>query len=820
MLGIPYTIQEIAQYALALDLFQGEFDPAPVKYLAWDSRSISHGRETLFVALSTDNRDGHDYISQAYEKGVRNFLTSQKLPYADVNYALCENTLETLQLWARNHRRRFDYPVIAITGSNGKTIVKEWLTTLLEAQFQVVKSPMSYNSQIGTPASLLQLHPMADLAIIEAGISQPGEMDILNELIFPTHGILTHMGDAHADGFSSFGDKLDEKAKLFQGVKQVWMHADQEEVFQSIQAKNLALVSIGTSPEADLQITSIKPYGKGTMLQILEDCQTLEITLPRRDKAFIENVTLSMLAARKLGMEWEEIQERVSLLSPVEMRTEMITDNPEITIINDAYNSDLESIRNALQVLVRNSSHPKHILILSDIMHLGDQQVQKHQDILKEAEDLLGAGQVYTIGPVFHSLRKENAYPDTEAFMKAASYEPFRDAVVLLKGARPFQLENILPLLNQKLNSSAFVINLETLSNNYRYLKSLLPEGTKTMCMVKAYAYGSGSWEIASALEQEGATYLTVAYASEAISLRQKGIRMPIMVMNADLDSIPELLAYDIEPQVYSLDFLEKYLQKARLSAQSRYRIHLKLETGMGRLGLKKDDLNRLVSLISLHPDLEVISVMTHLAAADEAEADAFSQKQVKRFQQMYAYLQENLGLQAFRHVLNTAGILRLPEYSFEMVRMGIGLYGISPTDSLQSELTEIGSLITQISQIQEHPSGTSIGYGRAQTTTRDSRIATIPLGYADGIPRSLGNGKISFLINGQLAPTFGRICMDMLMLDVTDIPSAKAGDEVVLIGKQGEQQVSVIDLAKAADTIPYEILVRISPRVRRLYVR
>lgn len=820
MLGIPYKIQEIAQFALAQDLFQGEFDPAPVKYLAWDSRSISHGKETLFVALSTDNRDGHDYISQAYEKGVRNFLTSQKLPYTDVNYALCENTLETFQLWARNHRRRFDYPVIAITGSNGKTIVKEWLTTLLEAQFQVVKSPMSYNSQIGVPASLLQLHPMADLAIIEAGISQPNEMDVLHELIFPTHGILTHMGDAHADGFTSFEEKLDEKAKLFQGVKQVWMHADQKEVFQSIQVKNLAVTSIGTSPEADLQITSCESYGNGAMLQILEDCQTLEITLPQRDEAFVENATLSMLAARKLGMEWEEIQERVALLSPVEMRTEMITDNPEITIINDAYNSDLESIRNALQVLVRNSSHPRHILILSDIMHLGDQQVQKHQDILKEAEDLLGAEQVYTIGPVFHSLRKENAYPDTEAFMKAANYKSFRDAVVLLKGARPFRLENILPLLNQKLNSSALVINLEALSQNYRYLKSLLPEGTKTMCMVKAYAYGSGSWEIASALEQEGATYLTVAYASEAISLRQKGIRMPIMVMNADLDSISELLAYDIEPQVYSLDFLEKYLQKARLSAQSRYRIHLKLETGMGRLGLKKAELNRLVSLISLHPDLEVISVMTHLAAADEAEADDFSRKQVKRFQQMYAYLQENLGLQAFRHVLNTAGILRFPEYSFEMVRMGIGLYGISPTDTLQSELAEVGSLITQISQIQEHPSGTSIGYGRAQTTTRDSRIATIPLGYADGIPRSLGNGKISFLINGQPAPTFGRICMDMLMLDVTDIPTAKAGDEVVLIGKQGERQVSVADLAKAADTIPYEILVRISPRVRRVYVR
>ncbi|MEL6191506.1 MAG: bifunctional UDP-N-acetylmuramoyl-tripeptide:D-alanyl-D-alanine ligase/alanine racemase [Bacteroidota bacterium] len=820
MLGIPYTIQEIAQYSLAQDLFQGEFDPAPVKYLAWDSRSISHGKETLFVALSTDNRDGHDYISQAYEKGVRNFLTSQKLPYKDVNYALCENTLETFQLWARNHRRRFDYPVVAITGSNGKTIVKEWLTTLLEAQFQVVKSPMSYNSQIGVPASLLQLHPMADIAIIEAGISQPDEMDILHELIFPTHGILTHMGDAHADGFTSFEEKLTEKAKLFQGVRHLWMHADQEEVFQSIQAKNLAVTSIGRSPEADLQITSSESYGNGAMLQILEDCQTLEITLLQRDEAFIENTTLSMLAARKLGMEWEDIQERVSLLSPVEMRTEMITDNPEITIINDAYNSDLESIRNALQVLVRNSSHPKHILILSDIMHLGDQQVQKHQDILKEAEDLLGAEQVYTIGPVFHNLRKENAYLDTKAFMKAASYEGFRDTVVLLKGARPFRLENILPLLNQKLNSSAFVINLEALSNNYRYLKSLLPEGTKSMCMVKAYAYGSGSWEIASALEQEGATYLTVAYTSEAISLRQKGIRMPIMVMNANLDSIPELLAYDIEPQVYSLDFLEKYLQKARLSARSRYRIHLKLETGMGRLGLKKAELNRLVPLISLHPDLEVISVMTHLAAADEAEADDFSHKQVKRFQQMYAYLQENLGLQAFRHVLNTAGILRFPEYSFEMVRMGIGLYGISPTDSIQSELTEIGSLITQISQIQEHPNGTSIGYGRAQTTTRDSRIATIPLGYADGIPRSLGNGKISFLINGQPAPTFGRICMDMLMLDVTDIPSAKAGDEVVLIGKQGEQQVSVVDLAKAADTIPYEILVRISPRVRRVYVR
>lgn len=796
MLGLPYHINEIATAAGALDLFQGQLRPSPLSYVSFDSRTISHGAETLFVALKTPNRDGHAFIADAYEKGVRNFLTEHPLNYKDCNYALCDNCLDTLQRWAMVHRQKFSYPVVGITGSNGKTIVKEWLATLLDMHVQVVKSPMSYNSQLGVALSLLRMHPQADIALIEAGISQKEEMASLWLMIQPDLGILTHMGSSHANGFASEQEKLQEKMQLFEGVEKVLVGDGQVEVIEALQRAQL-------------------PF---------HTTKELSLTLPEhvQNEADKENLALCLLTIQHLQIPLSEVMERIPLLHPVEMRTQWITDNPEITLINDSYNSDEDSVRNALQLLLKDPTHKKKQIILSDIPSLGNRQREVHETILREMCDTLGTEQVYTIGPIFKSLNHPQSYSSTGELQASLQYASFQNSTLLLKGARRYKLEHLIPFFNRKLNATYFKIRLHQLAENYRALKSGLPEGIHTMCMVKAGSYGSGTWQIAQVLEQEGATYLAVAYASEGIELRQAGIRLPIMVMNPDDSSIDSLLQFEIEPEVSNFEFLDKFLRAARLSGQKSYRIHVKLETGMGRLGFVEDELPKLIEMIARYPDLEIVSVLSHLAAADDPTEDEFSLAQAQRFQAMDQYLRAELGIVPFRHILNTAGLLRFPQFAFEMVRMGIGLYGINPLDSEEksTKIKEIGSLHSSISQIREYPAGMSIGYGRSQETKRTSRIATVAIGYADGIPRSVGNGKASFMVNGQLAPTFGRICMDMLMLDVSDIPSARPGDSVLIFGRDQEDYLSIKTLAQAADTIPYEILVRLSSRIRRIYER
>ncbi|RMG69867.1 MAG: bifunctional UDP-N-acetylmuramoyl-tripeptide:D-alanyl-D-alanine ligase/alanine racemase [Bacteroidetes bacterium] len=819
MLGTPYTIQEIAEATLARDLFQGLPERQSLRYIAYDTRRISHGRETVFVALRTANRDGHDFIPEAMARGVRSFIVDRPLAIPEIQYALVDDTLEALQIWALQHRQRFEYPVIGITGSNGKTTVKEWLATLLEADFQLVKSPMSYNSQLGVALSLLQMRPGADLALIEAGVSRQGEMAVLEEMIRPTLGIFTHLGPAHAEGFASEAEKLHEKAGLFARAGAVLARSAQAEVLAELKDLGIPLHTVGEHPGDQLQVRTLRTDPDSWYAEVQEPDRRWPFSFPARSRADRTNVLLAILAARHLGLSPEVIQSRLPLLYPVEMRSELITDNPEITLINDSYNCDPDSVRNALNLLRHTKVQARRIAILTDIPHQGVQQVEVQQQLLDEARAI--ADEVITVGPVFAGMNDgaDRSFETTEALLAAIRYEDFVDSTVLLKGARAFALERVLPRLQRKLNATHFAVNLRQLGENFRLLKAQLPPQTRTMGMVKALAYGSGTWEIAAELAQTGVDYLAVAFASEAIELREAGIELPIMVMNPDPSSLEALIQYDIEPEVSNLDLLRQYLRAIRLTDRTRYRIHLKIETGMGRLGFRYEALPELVAFIRQHPDLEIVSVLTHLAAADDPAEDAFSATQVQRFEAAYAYLQAELGLFAWRHVLNTAGILRFPAWAFEMVRMGIGLYGLAPVDT-GLDLQEIGSLRSLITQIQTHPAGSGIGYGRAQVTTRKSRIATLPIGYADGIPRSVGEGKAHFLLRGQRVPTFGRICMDMLMLDVTDVPEAQAGDEVVLFGWQGETFLSVAELAEAAGTIPYEILVRISPRVRRVYVR
>ncbi|MFN0201457.1 MAG: alanine racemase [Bacteroidia bacterium] len=799
MLGIHYTLPEIAQMIEALDLFQGAEAQYPLQMLAFDTRNIMQGEETLFIALKTQYRDGHDFIEKAIEKGVKNFLVDRHLNFTGVNYILVENTLDSLQIWAMRHRQRFTYPVIGITGSNGKTIVKEWLTTLLEPNYQIVKSPMSYNSQLGVAISLLQMSEQSQLAIIEAGISKPQEMEILAEMIQPTIGIFTHIGNAHSENFTSLKEKINEKWKLFSTCDAIFC-TDNKQLASPVLQANQSFSTFADLPE--------------NLTTFFKKCPNLPT------KADKENAALASLVALHLGLDRDLLCERLPLLYPILMRVEMITDNPRITIINDSYNSDRDSVMNAFQVLKFTHSHATKKVILSDMQHQGKAQVKLQKEVLAIAEKLLGKENVYTIGEVFCTLRTENTYPSTQNFIQQFDNKAFQDCVLLIKGARNFELERLIPLFNPKLNASIFKINLNYLSQNLRYFKSLLPQHTKMMCMVKAFSYGSGTWEVAEVLQKESVDYLAVAYTSEAVELREKGIKLPIMVMNPEASNMLSLAKYNIQPEIYEFDLLEKYLRAARLAGLTTYPIHLKFDTGMGRLGFSEEDLPHLFQYLTQYPDIQVVSLMTHLAAADDESADAFTLQQLERFEKIWRTFAQTLGITPLRHALNSAGILRFPQYAWDMVRLGVGLYGINPTNLPEpsQRLKEIGTLQTLISQIHSYPENTSVGYGRSQFTHRESRIATVPIGYADGILRCLGNGKTQFWLHGKPAPTFGRVCMDMLMLDVTDIPEAKIGDTVLIFGENNSDQQSVNAIAAAANTISYEILTRISPRVRRVY--
>jgi alanine racemase len=746
-------------------------------------------------------------------------MVERRLSLRDVNYILVDDVIDSLQQWARYHRLQFDYPVIGITGSNGKTIVKEWLTTLLEHHFSIAKSPMSYNSQLGVPLSLLQLTGQADLALIEAGISRPDEMEQLQEIIRPTLGVLTHMGAAHADGFASEEEKLAEKVKLFSGVEEVLMGADQEDVRTFLQQQPLRLRTVGHWPEASLRLRAATPDSQGWNVDLQEAENRYAFRIPLPGQAALENALLVILTARSLGISPTDIADRLPLLHPVEMRTELITDNPEITILNDSYNADLDSVRNAFQMLATIEAQPRRTVILSDLLNQGGSQRDMQQQILKEAIDLFGADQVWTVGPVFKKIHAKRSFATTEDLIQAFEYEQFKGSSLLLKGARPFGLERLIPLLNRRPNATFLQLDLDKLVNNLRLLREQLPPQTKIMGMVKAFSYGSGSWEIAQVLAEEGIEYLAVAYPSEGIELRRKGIELPIAVTHPEASGLAALLQYDLEPVIYNFPLLESFYRVARLQGQPPFRFHLKLDTGMGRLGFLPSDKQRLTEIFARYPDLQLVSILSHLAAADDPEEDNFTRQQVAHFREFCAHFHRILGISPLRHILNTAGATRFPEFAFDMVRLGIGLYGIDPGGRMKG-LQEIASLHSMISQVHTYPAGSSVGYGRAQYTQRESRIATVPVGYADGVLRNLGMGKLRCLVHGKPTPTFGRICMDTLMLDVTDIPEAEVGDEVVLFGQQGDSVLSLQEVAEKAGTIAYEIMARISPRVRRIYIR
>ncbi|HXS36983.1 MAG TPA: bifunctional UDP-N-acetylmuramoyl-tripeptide:D-alanyl-D-alanine ligase/alanine racemase [Flavipsychrobacter sp.] len=808
-----------------------------VEDLIIDSRKIDRPENALFIAIKTNLRDGHNFISDAYEKGVRNFLVSQRLDtsqYPATNFLLVKDTLIALQQIAATYRKQFKIPVIGITGSNGKTITKEWLYQLLSDSYQIVRSPKSFNSQVGVPLSVWLLEKDHQLAIFEAGISQPAEMEKLERIIQPTIGIFTNIGEAHSEGFLNTRQKINEKLVLFRHAKQLIYCKDYPELNECIvqyfnqlkgheSEQQLQLFTWSQKTEADLRILSMDKTAGKTAIKALYNGKEINITIPFIDPASIENAIHCWCTMLLLDVNQEYIQQQMLLLQPVSMRLELKHGINACTIINDTYNSDLTSLHIALDYLEQQKQHKHHTVILSDMLQVGRPDTDLYEEVAaltvrRNINRFIGIGPaLYKHKAIFRKYKKLRSifFKSTDEFLKKFHLLTFNDEAVLLKGARVFAFEKIGLLLEQKIHQTILSINLSALTHNLNTFRARLQPGVKTMAMVKAFAYGSGSYEIANLLQFSGVDYLAVAYTDEGIGLRKAGITMPIMVMSPDAISFDRMIAWKLEPEIFSLHSLDSFIDIARMLGINNYPVHIKLDTGMHRLGFMPDEIDTLVQKIENSTQVHIASIFSHLAASEDAAFDDFTKKQAAAFQEMSTQLQSYLSYKPLRHLCNSAAIVRHPELQFDMVRLGIGLYGIDSSNILQDQLKQIGTLKTTIAQIKTVPQGDTIGYGRKGIATDTTRIATICIGYADGYSRSLGNGIGHVLIHNKPAKVIGVIAMDMCMVDISDIPEAKEGDDVVIFSSE----LPVTLLAKWADTIPYEIMTGISQRVKRVYV-
>lgn len=825
-----YSIGKIAEIISATWIRTGS-PSAAVHTLVYDSRRMQQADAALFVALIGSGRDGHAFIQDAYEKGARLFLISAHdswLPSdPSVTVLWVPNTLEAIQTLASWHRQQFEYPVLAITGSNGKTIIKEWLYAILSPKLKVIRSPSSFNSQLGVALSLWQLSSDQDLAILEAGISQRGEMEKLEKMIQPTRGIFTNIGDAHDEGFTSKWEKAQEKAKLFQHASVVFHCADHTIVGEAIESLKLLnpemqVVTWGrdAAKMPQLCIQEVEKGIRSTQLKTSYQGQEISWQIPFTDDASLENIGHVLLYLLWSGLAVSDIQQGMDALQPVAMRLELKRGIHQCSVINDSYSADIHSLRVALDFLVRQKQHAIHTVILSDILESGiPEQILYTQvaDILKayQINRMIGIGSAMMAHQhVFKTAVPSLAFfPTTNDFLAAFSQTNWDREAILIKGARKFGFERIDQVLTEQAHGTVLEIHLGKLLQNLRSYRSVLNANTRLMAMVKAFSYGSGSFEIASRLQDEHVDYLAVAYADEGAALRKAGIRLPIMVMNAEENGFPMVVQYGLEPVLYSVSMVQSFV-RFLASQEEPYPIHLEIETGMHRLGLLSNEIEQIGSILS-GQSLQVVSVFSHLAASEDVNQDSFTQLQVDRFEQACDLIQQFTGAGFLRHIANSAAILRHPQWQFDMVRLGIGLYGIDSGQTGRLMLEEVSTLKTNIAQIQDMDLPETVGYNRKGVLHRKSRIATVRIGYADGYNRRFGNGVGYMLVHGQKASIMGSVCMDMTMIDVTDIPMAKEGDEVVVFG----HGISIRELANWAGTIPYEIMTSISERVKRVYI-
>lgn len=792
-----------------------------IRITGWitDSRSWVADTHQAFIALHGPNHDAHQFIPQLIRKGVRIFICDRDIDVPDPDRAVIRvrDTLDALQSLAAHYRRQFGGQVIAITGSNGKTIVKEWVAAILSRQFRVSKSPKSYNSQVGVALSILQADPDADYYVFEAGISRPGEMDRLEEMLRPDTALITNLGDAHQENFTDRQQKLNEKLLLFRRCKQILYcrdHTDIHHTVQSLSAPDKQLISWGRHPDATIRIQTDSTQQTISRITANPGPQPTTVSIPFVDQASLENACHALCLSLQTGMDKSAIREAMKNLEPVAMRLQQVRGVHGCTLINDSYNSDYQSVQNAIDVLWQQSAQTNKTLILTDLQQTGDEpavMVNKLKKIMegKLFRRILGIGPVMVSHGVSSGLA-DKAWPDTPSFLRDLQLSDFHDEAILLKGARIFELEKIKEALEEQQHRTVLRIHMPTLLHNLNRFREILPPDTRIMGMVKAFSYGSGTWEIARYLAHQQIDYLAVAFIDEGVQLRKAGVQTPIMVMNPDFSRPAPLLNDHLEPEVFSPAGLRLLLHVLEQEGLSAFPVHLKVDTGMHRLGFSARQLRDGAHLLT-HPAIRIVSVFSHLAAAGDPAHDAFTHKQIRHFNERYDEIAAWLGYKPLKHLLNSAGIERFREARFDMVRLGIGLYGFGNGDlpDLESPLC----FQSYISQIHEVEAGETIGYDRMGRMPHTGRIGIVPVGYADGFDRRLGNGNWWMQIGDDRVPTIGQICMDMCMIDLSKT-QAEEGDLVTILkGRSG-----ILDMAAKLQTIPYEIITGFSSRINRIF--
>lgn len=769
-----------------------------------DSRKIRNTDDALFVAIDTNKQDGHNYLKSVFKQGVSAALVTREydLPISQI---VVDDSVKALQKLAASHRSLFSMPVVGITGSNGKTIVKEWVHHILSKSLQVCKSPKSYNSQIGVPLSVLALRSNHEVAVFEAGISKPDEMDALQEIINPTIGIFTHLGDAHGVNFMSQEQKVLEKLELFKNCGSIIYNRDEDLLHKHIKSTKGETISFGRHDNADLQLVK----QEGIWLELKFNKQKYKVKIVSGDRASINNTLCTICTCIGLNLGIEEVLKQIPNLPNIDMRLQQVLGINGNQLILDYYNTDIDSLRIALDFVNQQKVNKELVIVLSDI----EQNSLSDNKLYKKIDEILNSASVSRVITIGEKITKHirgiqfkvDRFENTASFLKTYPFHSLRNSTILLKGARNFKFEQIADFLKVKNHRTVLEVNLSQIQRNFDHIKETIGRKTKIMTMVKALAYGSGGYQISKLLEFNKVDYLGVAYTDEAIELKENGITSPIVVLNPDLTDLTPYIDYNIQPVIYSFSSLNAVLGK-------KISVHLEIDTGMRRLGFTKDDVEDLKALLEEEKNIKVESVFSHLASADDVNQDDFTIKQISDFEAVCSQLEKAIDNPFIKHIANTAGIERFPNARLDMVRLGIGLYGVS-TKKAVSKLQPVSTLKSHISQIKMVEANSGVGYGQHSVSDKERQIAIIAIGYADGFDRRFSQGMGGFVINGKYAPVVGNVCMDMTMCDVSDINCAE-GDEAIVFGKEQ----SIEDLASKIGTIPYEVLTNVNERVNRLY--
>lgn len=823
---MKYLAKDIGKI-LGIDQSLIPYPDFEIETIATDTRTSNLPDSTIFFALPGSINDGHDFIHEAILKGIKNFVVSQDIvgPKVKVNFFKVKNTLEALQKVAAYHRASFsDLEVLTITGSNGKTTIKEWLSQIIDDR-QVVKSPKSYNSQTGVALSLWQIRESDQLGIFEAGISRIGEMEALEKMIRPNIGLFTMIGDAHAEGFENMDQKLFEKLKLFKNVQAIIFEED--DIIVSLAIRELyedkQLYSWGWSEHSTLFVVKdMKSSLHDTEIKIKYKNSILKFKVPFVDKASIDNALHCLAGLLVLGVSVENIKSGLLQLHNLPMRLELKTGENGSILVNDTYNADIQSFRMAMDFMDQQAGKREKAVIISDFMQTGLTSAELNQSLAAsihkhEVKHVIG------VGITVENLRKYlntdvlfQYFKSTDQLIEQIHDINLAQKIILVKGARVFKLEKIIEVLSEKIHTATLETDLQALGHNLRVFSQYLGKDTKIIGVIKASAYGSGSEELAKFLEHRKVAYLAVAYIDEGIQLRKAGIKLPVIILNPDRSSVNDMANFDLEPEVYSLEQLKDIINYLKLANKSDFKIHLKIDTGMHRMGFMSQDIPVLCQYLKDTKSLKVASIFSHLSSSEDSGDDAFTEQQVTLLNKHFETISETIGYQPYKHILNSAGIVRFPQFHFDMVRLGLGLYGIDSAGVLTDQLEKVHTLKAIVIQVKDIGKDAFIGYNRKGRVSKPGKIAVINIGYADGLLRIAGNGRYSVNINGVDFPIIGNVCMDLTIIDIGLHADVKVGDEAVIFGKNKPVEV----LASVCGTIPYEILSRISNRIKRLYIQ